>query len=103
MPRAVAIATVSGRYYAMDRDKRWERAEKAYRAIAEAEGPRFPTAEAAVAQVYENGVSDEFIIPAVIGDYRGMQDGDGLLCFNFRADRTRQIPTFPLDPSIAEI
>jgi len=102
MPRAVAIATVSGRYYAMDRDKRWERAEKAYRAIAEAEGPRFPNAEAAVAQAYENGVSDEFIIPAVIGDYRGMQDGDGLLCFNFRADRTRQILTALLDPSFAE-
>src|SRR4051812_29653533 len=101
MPRSVAIATVSGRYYAMDRDKRWERAKKAYRAIAEAEGPRFPNAEAAVAQAYENGVSDEFIVPAVIGDYRGMREGDGLLCFNFRADRTRQILTALLDPSFA--
>src|SRR5215212_3257179 len=101
MPRAVAIATVSGRYYAMDRDKRWERVEKAYRAIAEAEGLRFPDAQAPVAQAYENGVSDEFIVPAVIGDYRGMRDGDGLLCFNFRADRTRQILTALVDPSFA--
>src|SRR3954463_8379153 len=102
MPRTVAIATVSGRYYAMDRDRRWERIEKAYRAIAEAEGPRFPDAQAAIAQAYASGVSDEFIVPAVIGDYRGMQDGDGLLCFNFRADRTRQILTPLLDPAFAE-
>src|SRR3954451_10641268 len=101
MPRTVAIATVSGRYYAMDRDKRWERVEKAYRAIAEAEGPRFPDAQAAIAHAYGSGVSDEFIVPAVIGDYRGMQDGDGLLCFNFRADRTRQILTAFVDPSFA--
>ena len=101
MPGTVAIATVSGRYYAMDRDKRWERVEKAYRAIAEAEGPRFPDAQAAIAHAYENDVSDEFIVPAVIGDYRGMQDGDGLLCFNFRADRTRQILTALVDPSFA--
>src|SRR3954465_4460271 len=101
MPRTVAIATVSGRYYAMDRDKRWERVERAYRAIADAEGLRFPNAQAAVANAYENGVSDEFIVPVVIGDYRGMQDGDGLLCFNFRADRTRQILTALVDPSFA--
>jgi 2,3-bisphosphoglycerate-independent phosphoglycerate mutase len=101
MPRTVTIATVSGRYYAMDRDKRWERVEKAYRAIAQAEGPRFPDAQAAIAHAYENGVSDEFILPAVIGDYHGMRDGDGLLCFNFRADRTRQILTALVDPSFA--
>jgi 2,3-bisphosphoglycerate-independent phosphoglycerate mutase len=99
MPRTVTIATVSGRYYAMDRDKRWERVEKAYRAIAQAKGPRFPDAQAAIAHAYENGVSDEFILPAVIGDYHGMRDGDGLLCFNFRADRTRQILTALVDPS----
>src|SRR5918911_2232573 len=64
MPRTVAIATVSGRYYAMDRDKRWERVEKAYRAIAEAQGPHFPDAQAAIAHAYENGVSDEFIVCA---------------------------------------
>src|SRR5689334_5069922 len=101
VPGDVMIATLSGRYYAMDRDNRWERVEKAYRAIAEAEGPRFPEAQAAIVHAYENGVSDEFIVPAVIGDYRGMRDGDGLLCFNFRADRTRQILTALLDPSFA--
>ena len=101
MPPTVAIATVSGRYYAMDRDKRWERVEKAYRAIAKATGPRFPDAQAAIAQAYASGVSDEFIVPAVIGDYRGMQGEDGLLCFNFRADRTRQILTALLDPAFA--
>ncbi len=101
MPRTVEIATVSGRYYAMDRDKRWERVEKAYRAIAKAEGLRFPDAQAAIAHAYESGVSDEFIVPAVVGDYRGMRDGDGLLCFNFRADRTRQILTALVDPCFA--
>src|SRR3954466_4866651 len=99
MPRTVAIATVSGRYYAMDRDKRWERVEKAYRAIAEAEGPRFPDTQAAIASAHASGVLHEFLLPAVIGDYRGMQGGDGLLCFNFRADRTRQILTPLLDPT----
>ena len=101
MPRAVAIATVSGRYYAMDRDKRWERVEKAYRAIADAEGPRLPDAQAVIASAHASDVSDEFIVPAVIGDYRGMQDGDGLLCFNFRADRTRQVLTALVDPEFA--
>ena len=77
----------------MDRDKRWERVEKAYRAIAEAKGPRFPRCASGDRHAHASDVSDEFIVPAVIGDYRGMQDGDGLLCFNFRADRTRQILT----------
>src|SRR4051812_45892048 len=101
MPRMVTIATVSGRYYAMDRDKRWERVEKAYRAIAEAKGPRFPNAQAAIADAHASDVSDEFIVPAVIGGYRGMQDGDGLLCFNFRADRTRQTLTPLVAPDFA--
>src|SRR5262249_49106358 len=88
---SVAIATVSGRYYAMDRDKRWERVVKAYRAIADAEGPRFPDACAAVADAYAHDLSDEFVVPAVIGDFRGMRDGDGVLCFNFRADGVGEI------------
>src|SRR6476619_3391752 len=101
MPRTVAIATVSGRYYAMDRDKRWERVEKAYRAIAGGEGPRFANAQAAIAGAYQGGVTDEFIVPAAIGDYAGMRDGGGVLCFNFRADRTRQILTALVDPAFA--
>ena len=91
LPKSVPIATVSGRYYAMDRDKRWDRVEKAFNAIAGAEGPRFPDAPAVIADAYANKKFDEFVVPAVVGDYRGMKDGDGLLCFNFRADRVREI------------
>src|SRR5262249_2007934 len=91
LPKAVTIATVDGRYYAMDRDKRWERVAKAYTAMVEGEGPRFPDAQAVIADAYAKQQFDEFIIPAVVGDYRGMADRDGLLCFNFRADRVREI------------
>lgn len=98
LPPVARIATVSGRYYAMDRDNRWQRVEKAYLAIAEGQGPRFPDPAAVVAAAYAEDVTDEFVIPACIGDYRGMKDGDGLLCFNFRADRVRQILTALLDP-----
>jgi 2,3-bisphosphoglycerate-independent phosphoglycerate mutase len=97
LPRSVAIATVCGRYYAMDRDQRWERVAKAYGAIVEAQGPRFADAQAAIADAYASKLFDEFIVPAVIGGYRGMQDGDGVLCFNFRADRVREILGAMLD------
>jgi 2,3-bisphosphoglycerate-independent phosphoglycerate mutase len=91
LPKAVPVATVVGRYYAMDRDKRWERVGLAYNAIVEAEGPRFADPQAAIADAYAKKQFDEFIVPAVIGDYRGIKDGDGVLCFNFRADRVREI------------
>ncbi len=81
----------AGRYYAMDRDKRWDRVAKAYLAIAEAQGPHFADAPSVVDDGYGRDVTDEFIVPAMVGDYRGMQDGDGMLCFNFRADRVREI------------
>ena len=99
LPPSVPVATVVGRYYAMDRDKRWERVVKAYNAIVEGEGPRFPDAQAAIAGAYAKKQFDEFIVPAVIGDYRGVKDGDGVLCFNFRADRVREILGAMLDPS----
>jgi 2,3-bisphosphoglycerate-independent phosphoglycerate mutase len=99
LPPSVRIATVCGRYYAMDRDKRWERVEKAYRVIAEAEGPRFPDAPSVVADAYAHDLNDEFVLPAVVGDYRGMRDADGVLCFNFRADRVREILAALLDPA----
>jgi len=99
LPPSVKVASVSGRYYAMDRDKRWERVEKAYNAIVEAEGPRFADAAAVVADAYANKKFDEFILPAVVGDYTGMKDGDGVLCFNFRADRVREILSAMLDPA----
>jgi 2,3-bisphosphoglycerate-independent phosphoglycerate mutase len=101
LPKAVAIATVSGRYYAMDRDKRWERVKKAYDAVVDAQGPHFADAGAVIADAYAQKAFDEFVIPAVVGDYRGMRDGDGVLCFNFRADRVRQLLAAILDPAFS--
>lgn len=85
------IATVSGRYYAMDRDKRWDRVEKAYDAIVRGNAPWAETAEDAVNKSYEAGITDEFILPCKIGDYQGMNAGDSFIMANFRADRARQI------------
>src|SRR5262245_40770720 len=99
LPPSVPVATVCGRYYAMDRDKRWERVSKAYQALAEADAPRFPNAPAVVADAYAHDLSDEFVLPAVVGNYQGMRDGDGILCFNFRADRVREILAALLDPA----
>jgi 2,3-bisphosphoglycerate-independent phosphoglycerate mutase len=101
LPPAVPIATVCGRYYAMDRDKRWDRIANAYGAIALAEGSHFPDAKSAISEAYSRDVSDEFILPAVVGGYRGMRDGDAVLCFNFRADRVREILTALLDPEFS--
>ena len=91
LPAGTRIASVSGRYYAMDRDQRWERVARAYLAMAEAQGPAFADAASVIDAAYGNAVTDEFIIPAVVAGYRGMRDGDGLLCFNFRADRVREL------------
>src|SRR5262249_7795749 len=74
-----------------DRDNRWERVAKAYGAIVDAEGPRFPTAAAALADSYALGKGDEFVEPRIIGDYAGVRDGDAMIFFNFRADRAREI------------
>ena len=101
LPPAVKIASVSGRYFAMDRDKRWDRVEKAYKAIVEADAQRFPDAPAVVANAYANKQFDEFVVPAVVGDYQGMKNGDGVLCFNFRADRVREILGAMLDPDFS--
>jgi 2,3-bisphosphoglycerate-independent phosphoglycerate mutase len=99
LPPSVPIATVCGRYYAMDRDRRWERVAKAYTALVDADAPRFESADAVIADAYTKDISDEFVVPAAVGDYRGMRDGDGLLCFNFRADRVREILSAILDPA----
>jgi 2,3-bisphosphoglycerate-independent phosphoglycerate mutase len=101
LPRSVRMASVCGRYYAMDRDKRWDRVEKAYKAMVDAEGPRFADAAAVIADAYAWKKFDEFIVPAVVGDYHGMKDGDGILCFNFRADRVREILAAMLDPDFS--
>jgi 2,3-bisphosphoglycerate-independent phosphoglycerate mutase len=94
----VKLATLIGRYFAMDRDNRWKRVELAYRLMTEGEGSRAPDASSAVKQRYDAGETDEFIQPCVIGDYKGMRDGDGVLMANFRADRAREILTALLAP-----
>jgi 2,3-bisphosphoglycerate-independent phosphoglycerate mutase len=95
----VRIATVSGRYYAMDRDKRWERIEKAYAAIVAAEGAHAADAISAIKASHGKGITDEFVAPCVIGDYEGVRDGDALLFANFRPDRAREISAALLDPA----
>ena len=85
------IATLCGRYYAMDRDQRWERTERAYDLLVAGSGMPAADAVAAVRASYDAGVTDEFVEPAVVGGHRGMEDGDGILMANFRADRVRQI------------
>lgn len=87
----IKIATVSGRYYAMDRDNRWERTIEAYEAIAFAKAPRYDDAVSLIDENYQNSITDEFIRPAVIGDYQGIKPEDGLLLANFRADRMIQL------------
>lgn len=101
LPESARVASVSGRYYAMDRDNRWERVERAWRAVALGEGPRFADAASVIDAAYGADVTDEFIIPAAIGDYAGIADGDALLCFNFRADRVREILAALLDPGFS--
>ncbi|MFA4994958.1 MAG: 2,3-bisphosphoglycerate-independent phosphoglycerate mutase [Bdellovibrionales bacterium] len=93
------LATVCGRYYAMDRDKRWERVERAYALLTEAQGTRADDILKAIKASYDTTVSDEFVLPVVIGDYQGMKDGDGILFANFRADRAREILTAFCDPA----
>ncbi len=87
----IEIATISGRYYAMDRDKNWNRIELATNAIISAQGEKFSDAISAVKTSYENGITDEFVKPCIIGEYNGIKDGDALIFANFRADRARQI------------
>jgi 2,3-bisphosphoglycerate-independent phosphoglycerate mutase len=98
---AVAVATVSGRFYAMDRDKRWDRVERAYRVLTAGEGEAAEDPIAAVDAGYGRGETDEFVLPTAIAGYRGMKDGDGLLLANFRADRIREIGGALLDPDFS--
>ncbi|MCB1389985.1 MAG: 2,3-bisphosphoglycerate-independent phosphoglycerate mutase [Rhodobacteraceae bacterium] len=91
LPAGARVATVIGRYWAMDRDSRWERVERAYDAIVRAEGKPAADAGAAVAEAYAAGETDEFITPTVIDGYKGARPGDGFFCLNFRADRAREI------------
>jgi 2,3-bisphosphoglycerate-independent phosphoglycerate mutase len=97
----IRVATVAGRYYGMDRDKRWDRVAKAYRLLIEGAGERAADPVAAVKAAYARGETDEFVLPTAIGDWRGMRDGDGVLFANFRADRIREIAAALLDPDFS--
>lgn len=101
LPDRAVLATVSGRYYAMDRDKRWDRVEKAYEAICEGSGPRAVGINDVLAQAKAAETTAEFILPTVIADYSGIRDGDGLICFNFRPDRARELLSALLNPEFA--
>ncbi|HEY6091401.1 MAG TPA: 2,3-bisphosphoglycerate-independent phosphoglycerate mutase [Gemmatimonadales bacterium] len=85
------VSTVIGRYYAMDRDKRWDRTKLAYDAMVHGVGQRAPDPLTAIKQAYAAGVTDEFVKPFVIDGAPRIKDGDGIFCFNYRADRMRQI------------
>ena len=90
------IASVSGRYYAMDRDKRWDRTERAYRTVVEANGPTAPDPVTFIQQSYDKGITDEFLVPTRIvppgqSPPPPIGDGDSMVCFNFRPDRARQL------------
>jgi 2,3-bisphosphoglycerate-independent phosphoglycerate mutase len=91
LPGKGVIGTVSGRYWGMDRDQRWDRVERAYRTIAEASGPRFQTAQGGVTASFAVGKTDEFVEPFAVGDYRGVATRDVALHTNFRPDRAREL------------
>lgn len=93
------ISSISGRYYAMDRDKRWERIEPVYNLLTQGQSPHhFADAQTAVEFYYEQNCFDEFIPPTCIGSPRALSDGDAILFFNFRADRARQLSATFIDP-----
>ena len=92
------IGIVSGRYYAMDRDKRWDRLEKAYDAMTTGEGLHAATGRAAVTEAYDRGETDEFVVPTVVDGALPVEDGDAMIMFNFRPDRAREITRAFVDP-----
>lgn len=94
----LSIATLGGRYYAMDRDNRWDRVKLAYDAMVHGKGECAPNAVAALDASYAANRTDEFVLPCVLGGYQGMNPGDGILVANFRADRAREITRALLDP-----
>lgn len=96
------IHTLSGRYYGMDRDKRWDRVQLAYNAIALGKGQSFLDPVDYIESSYDDGITDEFIVPAVKEGYQGIHDGDAIIMVNFRADRARQLLTAILDPGFKE-
>ena len=101
MPKGAQVATVCGRYWALDRDNRWDRVARAYAAMVRATGEIAPDAASAVTHSYAKGETDEFLAPSVIAGYTGIKDGDGLFCLNFRADRAREILAALGDPGFS--
>ncbi|HZN87672.1 MAG TPA: 2,3-bisphosphoglycerate-independent phosphoglycerate mutase [Thermoleophilaceae bacterium] len=92
LPQRARVATVTGRYYAMDRDRRWDRTKLAWDALVHGEaGFRAESGEAAVRAAYERGETDEFIKPTLVGEEGRIRDGDSVVFFNFRPDRARQL------------
>jgi 2,3-bisphosphoglycerate-independent phosphoglycerate mutase len=100
--QAGRVGTVSGRYYAMDRDTRWERIKLAYDAIVHAQGLRAPSTAAAIAESYGREETDEFVKPTVIGDYDGAAEGDVAIFVNFRPDRARELTRALAEPGFDE-
>ena len=98
LPQGAKVATVIGRYWAMDRDTRWERVARAFEAMVNAKGAHAATPQAAIAASYAKGEMDEFVAPTVIGDYQGGRDGDGFFCLNFRSDRAREVMAALAEP-----
>jgi 2,3-bisphosphoglycerate-independent phosphoglycerate mutase len=99
LPPGARIATVVGRYWAMDRDNRWDRVSRAWAAMVRGEGARARVAAQAVAEAHARGETDEFVAPTVLGDFTGIHDGDGVFFLNFRADRAREILSAIGDPA----
>ena len=101
LPAGARIGTLTGRYFTMDRDNRWERVAEAYDAMVHGKGLHAATGHAAVTAGYNRSETDEFITATVIGDYAGARAGDGLFCLNFRADRAREILAAMAEPGFA--
>jgi 2,3-bisphosphoglycerate-independent phosphoglycerate mutase len=101
LPAGVRVATVTGRYFAMDRDNRWDRVEQAYQAMILGQGQPAADPQAAIRAALEAGQTDEFIPAHVIGDYAGIAAGGGFFCLNFRSDRAREILAAIADPDFA--
>lgn len=99
---AIRFATVTGRFYAMDRDQRWDRVALAYAALVEGRGEDALDDTAALTAATARGETDEFVRPTVLAGYTGMRDGDGLVMANFRADRAREILSALLDPDFTD-
>ncbi len=100
LPKKVFVVSLIGRYYAMDRDNRWDRVKKAFDLIMYGKGERkVSNVSDGLNQAYRNNETDEFILPTLIGNYRGIEEGDSLIMTNFRADRVRELLTALLDPN----